>query len=354
MPKLTAMPSYRDWKSATQVEFPAMVRIGELIQHWHDNATARDVDEFLIERATTFVLKKTQGGTLFSPKTFQPLKIGGELSSKQRDYVQDVHDFVYERVKNSIGATNFDYDLKIIEAYGKNVTPDNVIKDMELMRIDAVYYHTQAEEQKRFKVSFRGGLAHKWDFSGGGDKGKGNLVLYDTQRAGDEVEFGASLFVMGGSGALYTKGCYGGGMMYFHSELLGGAGVLCAGEIRFIEGELIYIVGKSGHYHPTVQQVVNLLERLRQYQVNLTDVKVFRSHYAGCQGNQDLIQWQQRVGLPTINYGVLASCQPCNATDLLRLRAWPGDDSNLTKYSLFVAAPVQPQQVPARRWVPGR
>jgi hypothetical protein len=351
MPKLTQMPTQDQWTQNTgSSSIPAMVRVGQLLQDWHLNTldqTRRQVDEFLIERATKFLLKNTGSGSFFSPaNSNQTLKVGGELGGKQRDYVKDVHEYAYHWVKFALDTDDFGYDQAIVAAYGKSVTDHGVLEDMKALRERAenFRYITNKGEQIRTKISFRNGIAHRWNFANNSHKGKGELVLYDTYKFRDHAwyEFGASTFAMGMNGGIYTGHHE---HVEKHSCILGGAPVLCAGNIRFIEGRLAYIVGKSGHYHPTVQQYVNLLGRLTEYQVDLTNVKIFRMHYAGGVIDQQLQAWAATWGLPPNIWrgfqgldGEGVGPQGCNAADLLSLRAWPGDNT-ADKLSLFVQRP---------------
>ncbi len=161
--------------------------------------------------------------------------------------------------------------------------------------------------------SFRGGAAHRWSFV----KGKKNqLELYDTLAAGDAnfSEFGACLYVIDANGAVYVCGKEEEARKLKHSSLLAGAGVPCAGTIKIKNGQVIWLTGRSGHYRPKVDQLVGVLERLRQYQVDLTDVLVFRENYTKA--------FQNGTGYPGKHY------ESCKATTLMRLRAWPEDDKH--------------------------
>jgi len=169
------------------------------------------------------------------------------------------------------------------------------------------------QEQKELKLSFRNGLAHRWTFDA--QKKKGSIQKYDTKSFGDAhfSEYGASLYAMNTKGAIYVYGQETEKELK-HSSLLAGAGVLCAGTIRFEDGKVKWLTGRSGHYQPTVDNIVSLLERLRQYQVDLNGVIVFRENFTKPSTNAP--------GQPGKNY------EPCQALELLEKRAWPGEEPN--------------------------
>jgi hypothetical protein len=64
------------------------------------------------------------------------------------------------------------------------------------------------------------------------------------------------------------------GGMFFHSSYLGGAPVLCAGDISFLDGRLTSISNLSGHYQPHQRNLVRLIQYLKRRHVKLDDVSV--------------------------------------------------------------------------------
>jgi hypothetical protein len=64
------------------------------------------------------------------------------------------------------------------------------------------------------------------------------------------------------------------GGMFFHSSYLGGAPVLCAGDISFLDGMLTSISNLSGHYQPHQRNLVCLIQYLKRQHVKLDDVSV--------------------------------------------------------------------------------
>jgi hypothetical protein len=327
------MPTKQEWKDYLGLSwgiignqkspFPAMTRIGKLIDEYDtikgtDRASEWFI-QFQIEQATKFVL---------SPKNqYQEGKVGGKLNSKQTDFIVDLHDFVYGRIKALIGATDADYETKIIQTFGREVCQHGAQEDQALLGKNAMVYFRARLDQKMLKLSFRNGLAYRWDFDDYGNKN--GLMLYDTKAFKDAnlFEYNASLYVVDYKGAIYALGKEGEQALK-HSSLLAGAGVLCAGTILIKNGQVIWLTGKSGHYRPSVMQVANVLERLSQYQVKLKQVKVFRENYSSTFVREDISKWVTKMGLMPKSTVPGDKYEPCDAEVLLRQRAWPGSLAN--------------------------
>jgi hypothetical protein len=341
MPKMTRLPTKQEFKQGLGLNwgvfgnqkspFPALTRIGRLIEEYESKFRGREAwwatrseeesmtklfIHFTIERALRFVLHNR----------FDKEKLGGELSERQATYLRNLHEYVRETVKTALGATDDNYEQQILKDFGKEVCDSGKEEDQGMLERDALHYFRDALEQKRCKLSFRMGKAYKWNFTAD-DQGarKEGLVPYDTHSFNDDnfSEYYASLYVMNAKGNIFVQG-WEGEKNLKHSSLLAGASVLCAGTIRINQGQVIWLTGKSGHYRPTVHNIVSLLERLSQYQVDLTNVKVFRENFQPGRQPVDISQWRGRMGLGPQYAPGQKNFEPCDATILLRDRAWPG------------------------------
>jgi hypothetical protein len=165
------------------------------------------------------------------------------------------------------------------------------------------WYQSDAARQV-YKLAFRSGLAYSYDYDAQVG-GKGNLNVYDTANFGDAIEYGGSLFVMDARGRIYVNG-QPANMNLKHSSFMAGQAVQCAGGMRYDRGQLTWVSGKSGHYQPTVLQMVTLLERLRNYQVDLSRVIVYRENLTKNFPNSPCKDFE-----------------PCPALTLMTQRAWP-------------------------------
>jgi hypothetical protein len=87
--------------------------------------------------------------------------------------------------------------------------------------------------------------------------------LFDTQHLSTVASGqGWAIFVMDLDGNLYAH--HHKLDTFHHSTFLSGSPVLAAGEIVVEQGEVRVITCKSGHYHPTLQNMIKLVKRLPQ------------------------------------------------------------------------------------------
>ena len=61
---------------------------------------------------------------------------------------------------------------------------------------------------------------------------------------------------------------------WYHSTYLAGGPVLCAGNIKFVDGAVTYIDNNSGHYQPTPYKLLNALWTLRAAGMSLDGIMV--------------------------------------------------------------------------------
>jgi hypothetical protein len=310
----TAMPTKQQWKTDLGLSwgplgnqkspFPAMERIGKLIDEFGNLARAQGramqmmgpFIQFQVLRQADFILKPSNKE-----------KLGGSLSSKQVDCVQGLRNYVYKTLCSDLGLNDANFNNETLLLFGRPVDRHGQEEDANALKSDMMQYYQSDAARAGFKLSFRNGLAYRWDYSGGA-KGKGNLVLYDTRLAGDDLEHGASLYVMDVRGRIYVSGKEGEKALK-HSSFMGGAATLCAGTMRVDNGKVAWVSGRSGHYRPMVLHMVNLLERLRTYGVNLSTTKVYRENYEEGPYPVPPSPWKFFEG--------------CPATEILVQRAWP-------------------------------
>ena len=82
------------------------------------------------------------------------------------------------------------------------------------------------------------------------------------------------LFVMDTMELLYVSQLKAAGKFH-HSSFFSGRPVLCAGEIMFAAGRITFISNTSGHYRPSVQDLIQCVTVLRdKYDCDLTQIKV--------------------------------------------------------------------------------
>ncbi|HZU25359.1 MAG TPA: hypothetical protein VFA04_07545 [Bryobacteraceae bacterium] len=173
--------------------------------------------------------------------------------------------------------------------------------DLKLAAAGALAWLDGTELRTR-KLCFRSGMAYRCSDATAHGAAK-TLTLFDTtgnkENPREMRDF--ALYVMGDNGRIYAGGHLT-KFMFNHSSFLQGQRVAAAGEIRCIQGRIDTLSASSGHYHPTMQQMVNVLERLAVYGVDLSGVKVLRKYKKG----DDKMT------------------EECAASDVLARRAWPG------------------------------
>ncbi|MEZ2345840.1 hypothetical protein [Terriglobus sp. RCC_193] len=280
--------------------FPAMERIGRLIDDY-DTESKRGPQadagkllqmKFHMLAACGFVQKYGM----------RPEKLGGTPTSLMRQAIYDLKTYIESTVRPILDPTWTLGDFAI-ENFGRSVDAHDQSRDQALLTGGILQWFDDAERARR-KLAFRGGLAYRWSHV---DGGKGNLELYDTDTEGDDLEDGGSLYAMDQQGHIYVHGANA-PMDLLHSSFLAGKAVLSAGTIRIVEGQIVWVSTKSGHYKPSVEQMLNLLERLRVYSVNLDKVTVLRENYQG--GVQIFPQSPNRF-------------ESCDASKFLKARQWP-------------------------------
>lgn len=313
MPIYNAVPSKQQWKNDLGLStslgnykspFPAMERLGKLIAAYHEVpgvGPARRIGQihlvYLMYMTCQFIVKNNQKGT-----TYAKDKMGGKLNTAQFDAVFALEMYLESELLDFLTCELFELPTVLVNTFGREVIHEGQVEDAPFVKANAMDWYRSDVARQTYKLSFRSGLAYKWDYIGGG---KGKLRTYDTAGFGDVLEHQGSLYVMDRRGRLYVNGRNETGTLK-HSSFMAGQAVQCAGGIRFERGKLIWFSSKSGHYRPTVLQLVNMLERLRDYQVNLSKVIVYRENK-----RQD---WPKS---PCPDF------EPCKALDLLAMRAWP-------------------------------
>lgn len=292
-----AIPTQQEWAKdmkttglISHTKFPAFDRISDLLGMYYsvDHRLRALRHELLLQtyRHTGFILKHKDN----------KVKLGTSLSNDRAETVRALRDYLNR--EHNVG------DLEYAVELSKPVCEHGQEEDERAVHHDAIQWYATNAARKQFKLSFRNGLANRWGYTPEG--GKTGLTVYDTVQAGDAIENGMSLYVMDTTGRLYVSGKEGEKSLK-HSSFLAGAMTLAAGTLRVENGQVVQVSGRSGHYRPTVQQMLNVLERLRAYQVDLSKLTVLRENFTGAFDRAE----------PRF-------MEPVPALKLLQLRAWPG------------------------------
>jgi hypothetical protein len=154
---------------------------------------------------------------------------------------------------------------KLQELYGVRLTPDGVIKDLDLERD-----YLDAARREAYRVFFFSGRAFHYRRT----SRKFVALHTNTDTMGNlmGVREGHG-FVLSMSNKLYVGVLETLGLQY-HSFFMGGRPVQCAGTMQFNQGAVTYVRNDSGHYQPVDQSMVKVLQLLRMNGMDLRRLTV--------------------------------------------------------------------------------
>lgn len=144
---------------------------------------------------------------------------------------------------------------------------------------DVAQYLSRAEVEN-YRLRFDNGLAYmrsrtdagKWVLAHseaiGWSCGDKTLpAMMDKGYAGFALSMGRELFMAHHRGSFDKDN-------FFHSSYLSGNSVLCTGTLKIVNGRVKAIRNDSGHYQPTLDHLVNVLQTLAMHGVKPADVTV--------------------------------------------------------------------------------
>jgi hypothetical protein len=140
------------------------------------------------------------------------------------------------------------------------------------------------EQARKYKLFFKEGRAYQYQWNSRRWKDK-KLQLANSKDVGwkypsriksNMFEAGYAGFCCSMSRDLYMAHHKGGFDRdnFFHSSYLGGDTVMCTGSMEIVNGKIVGIKNDSGHYRPTLDHIVNVLETLQMFGVDLSVIKV--------------------------------------------------------------------------------
>jgi hypothetical protein len=169
------------------------------------------------------------------------------------------------------------------------------------LALDCATYLKRADVHK-YKLFFKNGLAYQfpwWKTNAREGKTKfvlansstaSNPAVFDPSNTGYRNNWGGFAMSMGRDIYMAKHHCTkdaGENGNFYHSSYLGGEPVMCAGTMLIENGVLKGVSTDSGHYRPTQQHVVNLLQALSMWGVNLSGLDV-QDHYGALQSKGDV------------------------------------------------------------------
>lgn len=249
------MPSYSKWKSESSAVFALrssdklLKQIDGLVRLYHQKPESQLEISYQLYRATSYWMKH----------------VGGKVKGSERRFeaIENLHQFIEAEFRRIFDVDPQDMDQLLTLVFGKPVHV--AYDDGEVFNEGrTVAYLVDEGLRRNHKLVFRKGLAYR--------RGKEGLLLYDTTDEVGKDGPGEAIFVMDRDGKVYT-GSYA-KSEFHHSSFLAGGWSMSAGVMKITRGQIESVCPDSGHYQPGKQQMLNLVERLKTYNVNLQKLTV--------------------------------------------------------------------------------
>lgn len=249
------MPDYARWKSKSSAWFAlrssdrVLKQIDGLVKLYHQKADSQMEIAFQIYRATRYWIKHLGGKVKGADGRLEAISALNRFVGAEFERVFDVEQGQVEEVMTL--------------AFGKPVHVH--YEETEVFNeARTVAYLIDEKARAKYKLVFRKGLAFKRTGNG--------LELYDTRDEEGKDGKGEAIFVMDRDGHIFTGGYSRG--EFHHSSFLAGGWSTAAGVIKITQGQVVSVCPDSGHYQPGKQQMLNVVERLKTYGVNIQKLSV--------------------------------------------------------------------------------
>ncbi len=251
------MPTYAQWKKDSGVLFaartsdPVLRQIDGLIKSYWLLPDSRVEICYQLYRVSKYWMKHLGG------------KVKGVRG--RLDAIAELNAFIKREFMRIYNVDQEDLEQLLTLVYGKPVHV--AYEDNEVYNENrSTQYIREETERRQYKLIFRKGLAYKRTT-------EGKLFKYDTkEETGKDGEPGEAIFVMDRDGRIFT-GSYA-RSQFHHSSFLAGGWSLAAGVMKITRGQVVSVCPDSGHYQPGLQQMLNVVERLKTYNVNLAKLTV--------------------------------------------------------------------------------
>jgi len=175
---------------------------------------------------------------------------------------------------------------------GVGVLNTEAAEDNKRLGEGGMVWLARDSERLAYKLRFRGGLAYRVDRPESGLDDP-EFPLLSTHEQPTEQGDGMAHFVMDRRGRIYCgyDRARAKAFKFFHSSLVAGEPVQAAGLMRIEGGQVVRITNASGHYRPAGRHMATVLQRLRLYGVNLSQVQVVDQATRRAHSAQDVMNW---------------------------------------------------------------
>lgn len=285
--KYTATPTLDQWKKdssvslATRSDDALLTRIDTLIDEYHKAADA------MVKATLRVDLYFTLDYWLKAYKTTKGMNKGREPA------VYGLYKYIVDRLCEFFACQVNILPRELELHFGKRLTFHGEKRDIQQ---EFATYLTRAQVAK-YRITFKAGRAYMYVWPGKGKEldgrektvlkeGRLKVVKADSSTASNPGVFGKDAswggFAMSMGRELYMarhhcgegKAGPGENGNFYHSSYLGGDAVMCAGTMRIVDGLITDVANDSGHYQPTSDSFVALLEALRMHGVAVDQIRV--------------------------------------------------------------------------------
>lgn len=323
----------------------AIDRVGDLLDLYHGvNPTVKEDKEIVLGHLYL-------EGHYIAKHFDKPQKLGRILTSQQRDVVRqriwiEAQNEMTRMIASEVGNTGITFEKAFEAIFARSVNEICAAMDNQAVAHRSLMWLDESK-RRRYKLSFRDGIAYRKVRKSFGRKelipfDNEKLNQIDKERSGADSDLwtaedqGTTPFVMDLDGRIYgvprgTRNPKNPTQIteFKHSSVLEGAATLAAGTFRFKDGRLQIVTSKSGHYQPSLLQMLNFFERLRSYRVDISKVIFLRWNESDdwFKTDRSAFNWAPFTAiLSTLNATDSGTRQlePCFASDLLNKRKFPG------------------------------
>jgi hypothetical protein len=301
MPVYKTIPTKNEWEKDmgfhdtffAAKRFPAAQEIGELLGLIPTLDQLNPGEFFIRQQAVAHIWMMSDASLRWNAKK-KTDKLGAKLKEQQIESLYALMVVTREHLKLVLGTDEAGLRAAILDRFGREVGAHEKAQDA-VMSANNTMQWIGAANRKAYKLHFRDGLGSR-------DRINGDRISrepYDSAAWGDDVEAGqASVYVMDGRYHIYVGGNQANGEMK-HSSFLQGEATLAAGTMRWANGRLVFITPMSGHYKPTLQQMLNILERLSALQGAASGRPVLpdqllRRLHRHAEGGREICGWPPR------------------------------------------------------------
>jgi hypothetical protein len=200
------------------------------------------------------------------------------LNKKREPVVYDLYKFVVDALCGYFNVTVNVLPRELEYMFGRQLTYHGAKLDLDW---DAAKYLSRAEVNK-YRLCWHKGRAYQFPWWKPKAKPGDKLALAESRRAYNQDVFGVGAAGWGGFAMSMGRDiymarhhCVANKGNFYHSSYLGGQPVMCAGTMKIEGGIVRGICTDSGHYQPTDQHMLNVINTLMMVGAPIAQITVY-------------------------------------------------------------------------------